>query len=64
MTSRKDYIAIAAALRSTPASFTTPKNHTFAKLVIEIAANNIAAYLTSDNPNFDAQRFHRAVKGK
>jgi len=63
MTSRKDYVAIAAILKNELAAY-TPERDPYAEIAAEVAvaavAERIATYFASANPAFDRGRFLRA----
>ena len=56
MMSRKDYVAIAAAIKL---NFDLAYQG-YGKIAVINVAADIAAYLRKDNPNFDAKRFYIA----
>lgn len=56
---RKDYVAIAAALRQFYMDDERESIHT-ASGAVEYVAHNIANVMARDNPRFDRQRFLRA----
>lgn len=56
---RKDYVAIAAALRRTGMAVTIGQKKT-AEYAIKLAATDIAATMANDNPRFDRARFLKA----
>jgi len=55
--SRKDYCAIAEAIRSTRAITDDGHGQT---LAVDIVAERIADVMAKDNPRFDRERFYRA----
>lgn len=56
---RKDYVAIAAAIHRTGMAITIgPKKS--AEYTLKLAASDIAATMANDNPRFDRERFLKA----
>ena len=58
--SRKDYVAIAAAIR---AEYEAVADGPALRRVVEQTADRIADVFAADNPNFDRERFLRAALG-
>ena len=56
---RKDYVAIAAAIHRTGMAMNIGKKAT-AESAIRLAAIDIAATMANDNPRFDRARFLKA----
>jgi hypothetical protein len=56
---RKDYVAIAAAIHRTGMAVTIGEKKT-AEYAIRLAAFDIAATMANDNPRFDRARFLKA----
>lgn len=55
---RKDYVLLAAALQSAATMAQTDPNKAVG---VKMATDAIVAALATDNPQFDAKKFHKAA---